>query len=206
MKPAKKRRAAPRPLGRRVFRPAVAEAIINELSEGVPLLVICREERMPNRRTVQRWAAERPDFAARIARAREDGCDVIAEEAFVAATSVALNDDVPRARLAFDASRWLVSKLAAKRYGDRISTEVSGPDGAPIETTAVSPLPPLPVAAAVAKLVRKAQDELGLASKNGRASTAERIKQIVASGEPLHPDLYDALWADRQAKKAKDNG
>ena len=41
---------------------------------------------------------------------------------------------VDRSRLMVDAREWLASKLAPKKYGDKVSTEVSGPDGGPIQT------------------------------------------------------------------------
>jgi hypothetical protein len=40
-------------------------------------------------------------------------------------------DTVDRSRLMMDARKWLASKLAPKKYGDKVSAEVSGPDGGP---------------------------------------------------------------------------
>lgn len=33
-----------------------------------------------------------------------------------------------------DTRKWLLSKLAPKKYGDKVATEISGPDGGPVET------------------------------------------------------------------------
>jgi hypothetical protein len=42
---------------------------------------------------------------------------------------------VARARLRIDARKWLASKLAPKKYGDKLAAEVSGPDGGPVNTS-----------------------------------------------------------------------
>ena len=41
---------------------------------------------------------------------------------------------VERARLIVDTKKWLMSKLAAKKYGDRQQLEHTGPGGGPIRT------------------------------------------------------------------------
>jgi hypothetical protein len=42
-------------------------------------------------------------------------------------------DQVDRSRLMMDARKWLASKLAPKKYGDKVAAELSGPDGGPIQ-------------------------------------------------------------------------
>jgi hypothetical protein len=42
-------------------------------------------------------------------------------------------DAVDRSRLAVEAIKWYLCKLAPKKYGDKVSTEVSGPDGGPVQ-------------------------------------------------------------------------
>jgi hypothetical protein len=42
--------------------------------------------------------------------------------------------DWQTARLEIDTLKWQAGKEAPKRYGDRISQEISGPGGAPIDT------------------------------------------------------------------------
>ena len=38
-------------------------------------------------------------------------------------------EHVQRSKLRIDARKWKASKLAPQKYGDKVSTEVSGPDG-----------------------------------------------------------------------------
>lgn len=42
--------------------------------------------------------------------------------------------DVNRARLRVDTRKWLMSKIAPKRFGERRAHELSGPNGGPIQT------------------------------------------------------------------------
>jgi hypothetical protein len=42
---------------------------------------------------------------------------------------------VARSRLRIDARKWLASKLAPKKYGDKIDATLSGPDGGPVQNT-----------------------------------------------------------------------
>jgi hypothetical protein len=51
-------------------------------------------------------------------------------------------DAVERARLHIDSLKWLAAKLAPKKYGDKVTTEHSGPDGGPIKTEEVTRFPP----------------------------------------------------------------
>ena len=46
---------------------------------------------------------------------------------------ITIGDAVDRTRLQIDARKWYASKLAPKKYGDKVQQEVSGPDGAPIQ-------------------------------------------------------------------------
>lgn len=59
----------------------LSEQICALVSNGVNLRSVCRMEGMPAWRTVYDWVVDRPDFAARLARARDLGYDALAEEA-----------------------------------------------------------------------------------------------------------------------------
>jgi len=90
---------------------------------------------------VRKWAIEnRHGFYAQYTQARDIGLDAMADEVFEIADDgrndwierlskrgepyVALNDEaIARSRLRFDARRWYLSKLAPKKYGDRVTHE-----------------------------------------------------------------------------------
>lgn len=58
----------------------LAEEIIQRLSEGEPLRQICRDQHMPEWRTIYHWMERDPELTSAIARARELGQDAIAED------------------------------------------------------------------------------------------------------------------------------
>ena len=83
-----------------------------------------------------RWLRDEPEFARAYAAARDAYLDRMAEEVIEIADSAmhaATPAEIHAARLRFDARRWYLSKLAPKRYGDRVALEHSGPGGGPIE-------------------------------------------------------------------------
>lgn len=88
---------------------AVCEELCERLADGQSLVQICKADKMPDRRTVQRWQDDDADFDAAITRAREAGMFVRAEAAVELAKSAT---DASLGRLAFDAERWYVGKLS----------------------------------------------------------------------------------------------
>lgn len=115
-----------------IYTQQLADDICKALAEGKSLRSICREEGMPTEATVRMWAADdREGFYSQYTRARDIGLDCVAEEVFEIADD---GSDHQRDRLRFDARRWYLSKLAPKRYGDKITQEHTGADGGPIRT------------------------------------------------------------------------
>lgn len=108
----------------RRYSPAVADKICERLLEGRSLKAICQDAGMPAASTVFRWLAEDPVFAGRYAMARQAQADALFEEILEIAD--AEEGDVPRARLKIDTRKWLVARLAPRRYGDN-----AAPTGGP---------------------------------------------------------------------------
>lgn len=44
-------------------------------------------------------------------------------------------DMVERARLQVDTRKWLLAKMAPKRYGDKVQQEITGPEGGPVKAS-----------------------------------------------------------------------
>lgn len=120
------------------YTQAKADEICARLSTGEPLAQICRDEHMPETRTVYDWRREHPDFDTAIARAREDGYDEIAADCLTIADSgindTYMTDDgertntdvIARSKLRVETRLKLLAKWDPKRYGDKIQTEHSG--------------------------------------------------------------------------------
>lgn len=105
---------------------SMIEAICEKLAKGESMRTICAAQGFPNRRTLERWMADDRELAATIARAREIGFDHRAELAVEAAKGA---EDPSKGRLAFDAERWYLSKLYAKKYGDSTTLKHADADG-----------------------------------------------------------------------------
>ena len=50
--------------------------------------------------------------------------------------------DPQAGRVVIDARKWAASKLAPKRYGERIAQEITGADGGPVKTEATVTIAP----------------------------------------------------------------
>jgi hypothetical protein len=130
----------------------IADAICERLIEGESLRSICRDPDMPHASTVCRWLSGNAPFREQYARAREAQADTLTDEMLDIAddgrndwvmrqssdgsTDVAYDGDhVQRSKLRIDARKWIASKLAPKKYGDKTAVELTGADGGPIALT-----------------------------------------------------------------------
>lgn len=126
------------------YSPEVADRILERLAGGESLRAICRDEGMPSESTARSWVKDRPELAARYARARDQGLDCLADEILEIAdtpeigekaketptgTEVTRADMTEHRRLKIEARKWYLSKLAPKRYGDRQTVELEPGDG-----------------------------------------------------------------------------
>lgn len=139
---------APAPRGRPSgYCAELARDICLLLAEGKSLRRICTEERFPSESTVRGWVVDdREGFSAQYARAKEMGLHSMAEETIEIADdgandtytkedgSEGVNSDVvQRSRLRVDARKWFLSKMMPKVYGDKVTQEMTGVDGAPLQ-------------------------------------------------------------------------
>lgn len=100
---------------------AVVDDICSRLANGEPMEVICRDEGFPAARTVRDWEAGRPDVAAAIAHAREDGEYALAWGARqIARGKKGSTGDVQRDKLVVDLELKLLAKFNPKKWGDKV--------------------------------------------------------------------------------------
>jgi len=126
-----------RPVGRPSdYSDEIAEIICNRIAEGESLVKICKDESMPGRSTALRWLSIHPKFRDRYALAREAQADYLLEQLLDIADDteddtyedkdgrVRTNHEVVnRSRLRIDTRKWIIAKLAPKKYGDVKDTE-----------------------------------------------------------------------------------
>lgn len=119
--------------------PEIVDTILTRIAAGESLRSICSAAELPDERTVRYWVVEdrkvvgeedAEGFAARYFRARDIGLDCRADRIIEEARAAT---DATKGRLVFDADRWYLSKLAPKRYGDKVALTGGGEGDAPIK-------------------------------------------------------------------------
>ena len=133
------------------FTPEIANEICERLAKGESLRAICADDEsgwLPTARTVHRWLTVEEEWASafrqQYAHAREAQADHYADEIVAIADCTdapamgggaeAVVRDPQRDRLRIDARKWVASKLAPKRYGDKVALTGGGEGDAPIRT------------------------------------------------------------------------
>ena len=108
-------------------KPEVLDALLECLKEGKSVPAAAREVGM-GARTVFDHLERDPDFRERYVRAREVGYELLGEQILEDASTG--TGDVLRDRLIVDTKKWYLSKVLAKKYGDRtaIDLKVDGAD------------------------------------------------------------------------------
>ena len=144
------------------YTPEQASLICERIANGESLREICRGDGMPDKATVLRWLGkpENDAFRDQYARAREAQADHFAEEILeiaddgsndwmkrqsdAGAIEAPDHEHIQRSRLRVDSRKWLMSKMAPKKYGDKVDHTLAGPDGGPVQVirrTIVDPNP-----------------------------------------------------------------
>lgn len=94
--------------------------ICKMLESGLTLTQITQLPDMPHISTVYDWQDAFPDFAESYARARSRQADTLASKVLDEAMN---SHDAQIGRLRIDALKWTASKLAPKKYGDKVEIE-----------------------------------------------------------------------------------
>lgn len=121
----------------------LAETICDRLAEGESLRAICASEGMPHKKTVLRWLRNDEAFRAQYAQAREEQAEHLLDEIFAIADDTTNDTEygdagpkantewIARSRLRVDTRKWAMSKLAPKKYGDKLDVTSAGEKVAP---------------------------------------------------------------------------
>ncbi len=99
----------------------IAAEICRQIAEGKSLVKIT-EDIGVSYQTVLNWLHDNETFLGKYARAREQQADFYADEMVTIADTT---DDPNKARLQIDARKWKASKLAPKKYGDKLSVDAT---------------------------------------------------------------------------------
>ena len=134
-----------------LFSDKIATEICERLALGESLRQICSDDEMPSKSTVMRWLFEedKKAFQDQYAKAREALMEHWAEEIIDIADDATndymdrkqkdgsieqvLNSEwITRSRLRVDTRKWLMSKLAPKKYGEKLETTHLGDKAHPL--------------------------------------------------------------------------
>jgi len=100
----------------------IATEFCRLLALGNTLRSLCATDQFPAPQTIYDWIERYPEFAEQYARARSQQADhyaeMIVDEAFG-------SHDASIGRLRMDALKWAASKIAPKKYGDKIEVEAN---------------------------------------------------------------------------------
>lgn len=126
-----------------LYSPVLAVKICERIALGEPLRAICRDDDMPGETTVRRWLSDDEQFRRQYAHAREEQAEHMAEEIVAIADDSRADTEIrydakgneyeapnnewmARSRLRVDTRKWLMSKLAPKKYGEKIDVTTGG--------------------------------------------------------------------------------
>ncbi len=115
----------------------VSDKVIELMRGGLSCFNSCEAAGVPNS-TFMLWVDQTPELTERYARARHDLIEKLAAEAIAIADQPPPltpdgkvdNGAVQAMRLQVDTRKWLLSKLAPKRYGERVT--LAGDEEAPV--------------------------------------------------------------------------
>ena len=122
-----------------IFDQALADKILDRISDGESLRKICCDEDMPGQTTVYRWLRQDEEFRQQYASARELQADTLFDETLDIADD-ATNDwmerhaeedigwkengeAIRRSQLRIDTRKWIAGQLRPKVYGPRVQQD-----------------------------------------------------------------------------------
>lgn len=126
------------------FDAAIAKSVCDQLAEGVSLRAVCRQEGMPSVGTFLGWVASSVPLAEQYASARARCLDAMAEQMLDIAdtpqigektvlkpsgSEITKGDMVEHRRLQIETRKWLMAKMAPKKYGDKV--QIGGAEDLP---------------------------------------------------------------------------
>ena len=140
-KKVKEKKKNGRPSG---YTQKIADKICERIALGESIRSVSECETMPCAATMFKWMRDYPEFLKQYEKATTERAHYQAEEIIDIADNstndfmtkhvhgedieVVNHENIQRSRLRVDTRKWLMSKMVPKKYGERISQEITGKD------------------------------------------------------------------------------
>ncbi len=150
--------AKPKPARRpTLFSEELAAEICARIADGQSVREIARADDMPAMSSIFLWLTKHERFSEQYAKAfgartmyladelldiADDGTNdwVERKNAEGEITYQVNGEAIQRSRLRVDTRKWILSKLVPKKYGNKVTAEITGADGGPVQTEVMSSL------------------------------------------------------------------
>jgi hypothetical protein len=153
-----------------IYSEEIATEFCRLLALGNTLRSLCATDQFPAPQTIYDWIEKYPDFSEQYARARSQQADhyaeMIIDEAFGAS-------DASIGRLRMDALKWAASKIAPKKYGDKIEVESNQSNNIRLSFTIPHRDAPVDILELESPDSISIQDRAGLQANNAEADIAD---------------------------------
>ena len=127
-------------------RAATMVAVCERIAAGESMREICAGDDMPDRTQINRWMAADPALRqqyldacrARTFHYAEEIIDIADDSSQDATVDKDGNEQlnaefVARAKVRIDARKWIMARMNRVDFGDKVTQEVTGPDGGPVK-------------------------------------------------------------------------
>lgn len=121
----------------RDFSLDIVDLITDYFASGLTISRISKMEGMPSVSVIYRWLKENKEFRSKLEAARSVRAIAFEDKALTEADSAYSKDDVPQARLKYDAAIWAAEKNDPKVYGKQVKVE----GGVPMQVIIKSNIP-----------------------------------------------------------------
>lgn len=135
----------PNPVGRpTTYTPELAAEILASLTIGESLRTACKPDHLPAISTWYLWMRDQSELSEQYARAKAEAADAMSEDILDIADDATndwmadnydegktpgysfMGEHVQRSKLRIETRRWLMSKLKARKYGDKLDLTTGG--------------------------------------------------------------------------------
>lgn len=140
-----------------IFTEELGTLICSRIAMGESLKAICREKDMPSAPTVIHWVMKDPVFREQYRLAREIQAELMGDEILDISDDgtndwmekrnkdgevigwIENGEALRRSHLRVESRKWVAARLLPKKWGDKVSAEVTGADGQPLIQNTISP-------------------------------------------------------------------